>query len=442
MNDTGTKAETDFRRLDSRLRAVFDKEGAELSGLAVVVVLDGEVRHEAYIGRRFIDAEDPSRDLPVDGDTKFRIASISKSFVAAAAMILVERGLLDLDRDISDYLDFVIRNPHFPDTPITASMLLSHTSTILDADYYTFPLPMRLSDALAEGGSAWNPAVRFAGPSPGKPVRPGEWYTYCNLNFGILATAMERITGTRFDLSMRELLLQPLGLDASFNVLQLSDEGFRKLAPLYRKAADEAHWNPSGPWRAQVDDYRGHRPACAARLGEGLGPEALDRYEIGTNGTIFSPQGGLRISARDLSRFLRLLALGGEIEGIRLLSPESVARMATPLWTWDPAKRNGELFMGPTRQTGLGLVRGTDSFDTDGGDRISAPRGLRLWGHHADAYGLRGGILFDPASISGFLYIIGGLPIPPDDHRGKHSTFSIWEEEIQDAVAGECLPPR
>jgi CubicO group peptidase (beta-lactamase class C family) len=425
----------DGERLDARLAATFNKAGAELSGLAVAVIEGGVLVHEACLGRRHIEAADPSRDLPVEPDTKFRVASISKPVAALGAMTLVERGLLDLDRDLSDYLGFEFRNPHHPGLPVTPAMLLSHTSSVRDDGGYIVPLPHRLED-FALRGIEGRGRLAWAAPIEGRDTAPGRYFCYSNLNYGILATVMERVSGERFDLFMRDRVFAPLGIDAGYNVNLLSDEGFGKLAALYRKAEEEGAWRSCGPWIPQVDDYRGKRPEVPFRAVPGLGAEALAAYEIGTNGSIFSPQGGLRISLRDLAKILRLFIGGGEVDGCRLLSRASVELMTTTRWTWDPLHRNGELYSGLTRETGLGLARTTAARDEQGGDCLLPSGGPRLWGHHADAYGLLGGMLFDPREGYGFVYLIGGTACAPERLRGRYSSWFLWEEEIQAAILG------
>ena len=70
------------------------------------------------------------------GDAMMRCASISKTFCATGLMQLVEMDKLGLRMDIGDILDSVIRNPLFPNTPITLEMLMSHTSSINDSECY------------------------------------------------------------------------------------------------------------------------------------------------------------------------------------------------------------------------------------------------------------------------------------------------------------------
>lgn len=429
----GMDNRVDAERLQARLAEAFGKPGAELSGLAVAVLVDGRLAHEFCLGRRYIDASDHRRDLPVEPDTKFRVASISKTVTAIGAMTLVERGMLDLDGDLSEYLGFRFRNPQYPQSQITAAMLLSHTSSVRDDGGYIIPLPHRLQDFVI-GGVEGLGSMAWAKPIDGRDTAPGRYFCYSNLNYGILATVMERLSGQRFDLFMRDRVLAPLGIDGSFNVNLLSDEGLGKLAVLYRKAGADDVWRPWGPWIAQVDDLGGRRVPVPFRAASGIGPEALETYEPGTNGSIFSPQGGLRISVRDLAKVSRLFIGGGEVDGVRILARRSVELMTTARWSWDGKRRNGELYNGLTRETGLGLARTTAARDEQGGDRLLPSGGPRLWGHHADAYGLLGGMLFDPAEGYGFVYLIGGTACQPERLRGRYSSWFLWEEEIQSAL--------
>ncbi len=130
-----------YSAFDQRLFTIVQQPDRPLASLAVVVVADNQIVHECSLGNRWIDPLDPARSLPLTSETSFRVASISKLVTALAVMQLVERGLVGLDRDVGDYLGFVLRNPHFPATPITTRMLLSHTSSLRDGDLYTAALP-------------------------------------------------------------------------------------------------------------------------------------------------------------------------------------------------------------------------------------------------------------------------------------------------------------
>jgi len=425
------------RILAERLDAIAATPGAELSGLAFVALEDGKPSFERYLGRRRIVADDPSLDLPVTPDTRFRVASISKPFVAVGCMTLVEAGLLNLDADVSDYLGWNLRNPAFPDTPITPAMLLSHVSSLRDGNSYNLPPSRRLREFFEPGTDAWEGGAHFAhanthapdsagGPDP--RLAPGRFYTYCNLGFGVMGTVIERISGQRFDLFMRDRILRPLGVGGSYNVRLLPDEALANLAALYRKADDSDHWNPAGPWIPQVDNLRGARPVA--------NPSEADiaAYIPGNNATWFSPQGGLRASAREVARLAAFLIGRGEIDGTRLLRPESVAMMRRARWTFDPATRNGDPYKGRDRCCGLSLFRTTDSSDEFGSDLLREGGGVLMEGHHGDAYGLLGGMLVDVEARKGFVYLIGGTAADPELRRGRFSSYFSWQEEIQAAA--------
>src|SRR3569833_1444049 len=89
---------------------------------------------------------------------------------------------------------------------------------------------------------------------------------------------------------------------------------------------------------AVKDDLHGKRPECPVFLKDGE-PCDLTRWRAGENGSLFAPQGGLRISARGLARVGRMLLNGGELEGVRILSPRSVETLLAPAWRFDG--RNG-----------------------------------------------------------------------------------------------------
>src|SRR5690606_11579641 len=99
----------------------------KIPGAAFVVVKDGKLIYQNNLGFANI-----TNNKPVDDLTIFMLASVSKTMIATAVMQLWEKGLIDLDADINQYLSFSVRTPSFPDEPITARMLLTHTSAIRD----------------------------------------------------------------------------------------------------------------------------------------------------------------------------------------------------------------------------------------------------------------------------------------------------------------------
>ena len=408
--------------LDAALRAVMTDPARPLASLAVLTVEDGLVPYTGSFGSRRISAESPAGDLPAGPHTKFRVASISKLVAATSVLQQVERGHVDLDADVSAYLGFTLRNPSFPDALVTARMLLSHTSSLRDGESYTFPAPERLSDHLAAGDTKAGDRSHWATPTAAAgDVGPGRYFCYQNLNYGVLATILEAVSGERFDAYVREHVLVPLGCEASFDVRDFSPQALQDLAVLYRKDDGEGTWDEAGPWRAQIDDLRGVRPPE---------PEGAAAYVPGTNATWQSPQGGLRISAWDLSKVMRMFLDRGVFHGARILQPETVDLMFTPQWVYDGLHPNGDTYGDLMLCYGLGPQIMTDTL----GDRLLAGKAVTMAGHFGDANGLLSAMMMDFAGRRGFVYLIGGVGADPERQPGSYSSMSRWEEEIVTAV--------
>ena len=148
---------------------------------------------------------DLSERKPATIDTNYVIASITKTIVGTALMQLYEKGLFDLDDDVNTFLPFDLRNPNFPDDPITFRMLLSHTSSLNEYDkqqYYWlnfsgdppfsfFPEPY-LREFLLPGGRYYDPSVWST------EHRPGEYAMYANVGFDLISYLVEIISGEPF----------------------------------------------------------------------------------------------------------------------------------------------------------------------------------------------------------------------------------------------------
>ncbi len=408
--------------LDHELASIVDDAQCPLASLSVVALRDGSVVYERAFGRLYIDVSGSSRDKPAEPSTLFRIASISKMVTTLGVMKLVEQGRLSLDEDIGTYLGYRARNPNFPDVSITLRMLLTHTSSLRDdAGYFWFD--GELKDVLVPGGS------RFAnGEMWSRTHAPGSYFSYANLPWGVIGTVMEKVTGQRFDRLMRSLVVEPLGLQGGYNAAELSPASLSNLATLYRKATagDENVWDPKGPWIAQTDDYSSKPPISRARAD----------YTVGSNGTLFGPQGGFRASAHDLGRIMRMLMNGGELDGRRIFERATVDTMLAR--QWPRSARAGESDYGSHRGRfnawGLGNQHFLDVSGPDFGDRLVEGGGFTAAGHLGDAYGLLGTLAFDPASRNGFAFLIGGTGCDPETQRGAYSAGARFEELIVTAL--------
>ena len=169
----------------------------------------------------------------------------------------------------------------------------------------------------------------------------------------------------------------------------------------------------------------------------------LDDYVIGTNGTLFSPAGGLRASAHDLVGIMQCFLAGSRGKDTPVVSAATIQAMLTEQWRYSAAANNGAPYDGLMRAFGLGLHHLTGSTGDAGGpgDRMVAGRGdLQWWGHTGDAYGLLSAMLFDPARNCGIVYIISGVARDPEEYKGEYSAFYRWEEQIQSAIFAVGLP--
>lgn len=373
-----------------------------LMGLSVVTVSNGQITGSYHEGLR-----DFERNLPVNDSTKYRIASISKLVTTTALMILHDRGLFKLDDDISGYLGFTLRNPGHPEEPITFRMILSHTGSInegkgydsfLTATYNNVSNPPDFSQLLVPGGAYYTDDMW-------RNEAPGSYFTYCNANFGLAGTLIEKISGERFDRFVEENLFYPLGINASFTAEGVSD--LNNLSVLYRNVGEK--------WTPQADNYQGVLSS----------PRDFSGYKPGTNAAVFSPQGGLRISAAELARVMILHLNDGKYNGKKIVTKKSIRLMRTPQWTWNGS--NGDDNYGQFRSWGLSvhILTNTPSADIIWSD-------TKMVGHGGDAYGLISDFYFDPVSKSGFIFITNGIFNKLT--TGPGSSFYDFEEAVFSAV--------
>ena len=407
------------QRLDQALKTVVGDPTHGVSSLSVLALRDGKVRYAAQFGIRYIHPASGAASRPATPDTMYRIASVSKLVTTMGVMKLVEQGKLALDEEVSAYLGFRLRNPAFADTKITLRMLLSHTASLRDDGGYSWGAEVHLRDVMQRSGAVW---------ASGRA--PGTYFAYANLNWGVIGTIMEAAGGERFDRLMRRLVLQPLGLRGGYNVAELSGADWSNVATLYRKrASDGATWNPAGPWVAQFDDTS--LPAQPV--------PGLDRYVVGSNGTLFSPTGGLRISAAGLGQIMLMLLNQGRHADTVFLQPASVAAMFSRQWTHDPAAGNGDTHGGLFAAWGLGAQH----FEHQAGQRSSLVDGggFSASGHLGEARGLLSVFAIDFAKRSGMVVLVGGTTHDPASTPGHYSALSRQEELILTTLYRNAVLP-
>lgn len=198
-------------------------------------------------------------------NTIFRIASISKMLVAAAAMRLVSRGSLSLDRNIADILQITIPKQ------ITLRQLLTHTAAIDDTAAYNpaaqMDVPPPLDDILRNSFFDYSPGTRFH---------------YSNLGAGVVGMLVEATSGMFFDDFMKEEFFAPYGVDASFHPQRIVHQ--ERMANCYRMPSKTLAYHANAIAALPLDDA----------------PDPMHHYYI--------PAGKLMISAPDLLLVMQRLS--------------------------------------------------------------------------------------------------------------------------------------
>jgi len=394
-------------KLDAELAAIVNDAQHPLSGLSVLAVRDGKVVYQQQFGLRRMSG----MTAPVTPQTMFRIASISKMMTTFGVMKLVEEGKLSLDADAGNYLGFALRNPNYPQRAITLRHLLSHTSTLRDDAGYSWPSGTALRDVLVAEGKMW-----------ARDGEPGRYFTYSNLNWAVIGTIMERVTGERFDRLMKRLLLTPMGLYGGYNPSEFSAQEIADTATLYRRRTrDTEIWDSKGPWIAQVDDFDVAAPQP---------PAGIEKYVIGANATPFSPTGGMRLSAPDMGKIMLMLINNGQYGGKQILKPESLAIMFGEQWRFNGG--NGDTLKGLYYSWGLGTQRFADVRGNMGG--MPKDGHFNAVGHLGEAYGLISTFAVDLKKKQGIVSLIGGFGSDPEADPGRISAHTRAEERILDAI--------
>ena len=223
----------------------------------------------------------------VNENTCFRIASVTKFVTAIGLMTLYDQGRLDLDRDISEYLPFTVRNPAYPDRPVTARMLLSHTSSLsADAAVYR-PNWERI------GINGYDPVFD-------ENTEPGTKYAYADYNGALFGCLIEAITGESVQNYMARTVFRPLGLTAAYSPVFL---------PAGTPAKDTLH--TSGRVGISVQQDRN------AAYNNTADPRGNNGYTVGR----------LYINTASLTTLAQMMLAGGELNGVRILQRDTVTLM-------------------------------------------------------------------------------------------------------------------
>jgi CubicO group peptidase (beta-lactamase class C family) len=379
------------------------KEKYDLTGGAVVLFDKNKIINSVVFGNANLE-----NNIPINNETQFRVASISKTITTIAFMQLVKQNKVSLDDNINQLLGFNCINPNFPLAAITPRMLLSHTSSLTDdpSAYDQFLTATYENNPIPNIASLVNDTGKYYSNKLFLNQKPGTYFNYCNLNYGVIGTIIEKISGLRFDEYCTQFIFEPLGINATYNVSTIKD--IKNLATIYRKIDNN--------WTAQYDNYNGITPEF----------ENIKQYVAGTNAIRFGPQGGLRISATDLSKIFSIFMNEGKYKKRQIISKTSVKSMTSSQWKFDGT--NGDSSDGLFRSWGLGIHLITN---TKGNDEIFSDS-VSMFGHTGEAYGLVSDAFVDLNDNFGFIFITNGCGV--GYKKSDHSSFYNIEKEIFDAV--------
>ena len=271
-----------YENLGASIETQFSK--LNVAGMAVAIVDENGLTF--FQGEGYMNIREKN---PVEADTIFLLASITKTITGVAVMQLAEEGEIDLDTDVNEYLPYSVRNPQYPKRVITVRMLLCHTSSVADNwdvmdQTYTYGSNPEISlQAFCEGyfdpnGKWYNSRENYLDD------KPGACYEYSNCGYALLGHLVEIVAGQPFYSYCDENIFIPLGMNDTS--LMLEDLEENRIAIPY------------------------------------AGGRAIEHYTFATY-----PDGGLRTSCEDFARFIAMMINGGSYQGTEILKRETVEAM-------------------------------------------------------------------------------------------------------------------
>jgi CubicO group peptidase (beta-lactamase class C family) len=260
---------------------------AGIVGLGAALIVDRRVVWMKGYGHA-----DHARARPFTPSTIMNVGSIAKPFTGVAMMRAVQEGKLSLDEDVNRYLPFRVVNPHHPGEKITLRHLATHTSGITDrwevyARTYHYggdspePLGAFLADYFARDGKRYARANFI-------DAKPGARREYSNIGAALAGYIVERAFGEPLNVYTREHVFAPLGMTGT-------------------------------GWLLSEVDVANHSTLFVSQNGFSI---PIPLY----GGTTY-PDGGVRTSVADLSKFFVALLNGGEYQGARILDARAAAEM-------------------------------------------------------------------------------------------------------------------
>jgi CubicO group peptidase (beta-lactamase class C family) len=255
-------------------------EQAGITGLSVALVDDQQIVWSQGFG--YANKENGVKATP---QTIYGVASVSKLFTATAILHLADQGLIDLDQPLQTYIPELSIHSRFSKAgPITPRTLMTHHAG-LPSDWTNGMLAFGGDQSELTRNEYHNLVQELQQAHLTNP--PNTAFSYSNIDYSLLGHAVERVSGQEFSDYLDEAILQPLGMESSSFMLRSDLEP--RMSQEYRQGAEQ-----EVTWTRDI------------------------------------PAASLRSTVEDLSRFMMMVFAGGELDGQRILRPETVAEMLRP----------------------------------------------------------------------------------------------------------------
>ncbi len=253
-------------------------------GTAVVIVKGNEVLHKGAYGLRDVDDH-----LPMTEDTRFPAASVTKSFTAMSAALLVDEGKLEWDKPVREYMPEFILDDHYVTQHLTVRDMLSHRSGMPRHDFSAWRLDVSRAEFIKRMRH-----LKFSATFREK-------FQYNNLMYYATGYLVEKIAKKHWEDFMQERILSPLGMDASNFVPEPPGEGL---------------FNAIG-YRVDRDDVGGAKGLVRMPFGQHT------ELAPGAAGSLFS-------TLADLTQWLKVHVNDGRAADVQLVSPDNLKQMHLP----------------------------------------------------------------------------------------------------------------
>jgi len=358
----GEEAENPFAQADDYFQGMFFRAHAIGGG---VMVSQNNERVYSY----FSGAGDKRGTRPVDEETVYKVASVTKMVAAMGVMKLVEEGKIGLDDPLPGPGKKPVLNPRFPETPVTLRQVLSHTSSLLHSAPYA-------------GSPPWDKLTKKDKKFFSR-YEPGVHYEYANLNGGMLCSIAERISGQSFNTFMKENLFAPLGINAAFAAHLLPEP------ELLSNTYDANGISYLTAQRYRNDDAKDYEDTCD--------PDAHYRASVGS----------LYISLSGLEKVGQALACGGMAGDVRVLEEDTVRLMMADQSTLPGSSVSAS---GPY---GLGVCR------------FTAADGITWYGHQGKWEGLLADVFAEPETHTVIVLVMNGVQSVPNGKEVSTRTEKV-----------------